>query len=100
MVTESDFRKQVYIQRNYHPKKCTLASVCRQKKIDYQGKLKLPIQRNYHMVFIIYQYNYKNTIHHAHSIIYDVPSNSFRPLFVQTNAWCSSGVVDGVEPEV
>ncbi|GKB18728.1 aldehyde oxidase GLOX-like protein [Tanacetum coccineum] len=30
----------------------------------------------------------------AHSILYDVPSNSFRPLSVQTNVWCSSGAVD------
>ncbi|XP_024987327.1 aldehyde oxidase GLOX-like [Cynara cardunculus var. scolymus] len=30
----------------------------------------------------------------AHSILYDVPSNTFRPLYVQTNVWCSSGTVD------
>ncbi|KAI3818176.1 hypothetical protein L1987_11979 [Smallanthus sonchifolius] len=30
----------------------------------------------------------------AHSILYDVPSNTFRPLYVQTNVWCSSGAVD------
>ncbi|KAF7817621.1 aldehyde oxidase GLOX-like [Senna tora] len=29
----------------------------------------------------------------AHSIEYDVASNTFRPLFVQTNVWCSSGSV-------
>ncbi|KAI9113252.1 hypothetical protein K1719_015777 [Acacia pycnantha] len=29
----------------------------------------------------------------AHSIEYDVPSNTFRPLFVQTDVWCSSGSV-------
>ncbi|XP_004500954.1 aldehyde oxidase GLOX [Cicer arietinum] len=29
----------------------------------------------------------------AHSLEYDVVSNSFRPLFVQTNVWCSSGSV-------
>ena len=29
----------------------------------------------------------------AHSIEYDVASNSFRALFVQTNVWCSSGAV-------
>ncbi|KAI4321634.1 hypothetical protein MLD38_034995 [Melastoma candidum] len=27
----------------------------------------------------------------AHSIEYDVASNTFRPLFVQTDVWCSSG---------
>ncbi|CAN0906440.1 Aldehyde oxidase GLOX1 [Linum grandiflorum] len=27
----------------------------------------------------------------AHSVEYDVPSNSFRPLTVQTDVWCSSG---------
>ncbi|PKI77407.1 hypothetical protein CRG98_002180 [Punica granatum] len=27
----------------------------------------------------------------AHSVEYDVPSNSFRPLVVQTDVWCSSG---------
>ncbi|XP_023761306.1 aldehyde oxidase GLOX [Lactuca sativa] len=30
----------------------------------------------------------------AHSILYDVPSNTFRPLTVQTDIWCSSGSVD------
>ncbi|XP_076945753.1 aldehyde oxidase GLOX-like [Bidens hawaiensis] len=30
----------------------------------------------------------------AHSILYDVPSNTFRPLYVQTNVWCSSGTVN------
>ncbi|XP_071705570.1 aldehyde oxidase GLOX-like [Rutidosis leptorrhynchoides] len=30
----------------------------------------------------------------AHSILYDIPSNTFRPLYVQTNVWCSSGTVD------
>ncbi|KAK9074677.1 hypothetical protein SSX86_007275 [Deinandra increscens subsp. villosa] len=30
----------------------------------------------------------------AHSILYDVPSNTFRPLYVQTNVWCSSGAVN------
>ncbi|KAI3720260.1 hypothetical protein L6452_21173 [Arctium lappa] len=30
----------------------------------------------------------------AHSILYDVVSNTFRPLYVQTNVWCSSGTVD------
>ncbi|KAK7351740.1 hypothetical protein VNO77_11403 [Canavalia gladiata] len=29
----------------------------------------------------------------AHSLEYDVASNTFRPLFVQTNVWCSSGSV-------
>ncbi|XP_054796836.1 aldehyde oxidase GLOX1 [Prosopis cineraria] len=29
----------------------------------------------------------------AHSIEYDVSSNTFRPLFVQTDVWCSSGSV-------
>ncbi|XP_059655918.1 aldehyde oxidase GLOX-like [Cornus florida] len=29
----------------------------------------------------------------AHSIVYDVASNTFRPLAVQTNVWCSSGAV-------
>ncbi|XP_028765418.1 aldehyde oxidase GLOX1 [Neltuma alba] len=29
----------------------------------------------------------------AHSIEYDVASNTFRPLFVQTDVWCSSGSV-------
>ncbi|KAF8390267.1 hypothetical protein HHK36_024792 [Tetracentron sinense] len=27
----------------------------------------------------------------AHSLIYDIVSNSFRPLMVQTDTWCSSG---------
>ncbi|XP_057777101.1 aldehyde oxidase GLOX [Salvia miltiorrhiza] len=30
----------------------------------------------------------------AHSILYDVASNTFRPLMVQTNVWCSSGALD------
>ncbi|KAK1425802.1 hypothetical protein QVD17_21163 [Tagetes erecta] len=30
----------------------------------------------------------------AHSVLYDIPSNSFRPLSVQTNVWCSSGSVN------
>ncbi|KAL8230054.1 hypothetical protein R6Q57_014954 [Mikania cordata] len=30
----------------------------------------------------------------AHSILYDIPSNTFRPLYVQTNVWCSSGAVN------
>ncbi|KAF7829601.1 aldehyde oxidase GLOX-like [Senna tora] len=29
----------------------------------------------------------------AHSLEYDVASNTFRPLFVQTDVWCSSGAV-------
>ncbi|XP_010061025.2 aldehyde oxidase GLOX-like [Eucalyptus grandis] len=29
----------------------------------------------------------------AHSVEYDVASNSFRPLMVQTDVWCSSGAV-------
>lgn len=29
----------------------------------------------------------------AHSLEYDVVSNTFRPLFIQTNIWCSSGSV-------
>ncbi|KAI4316895.1 hypothetical protein L6164_024826 [Bauhinia variegata] len=29
----------------------------------------------------------------AHSVEYDVASNTFRALFVQTNVWCSSGAV-------
>ncbi|MED6122815.1 hypothetical protein PIB30_043495 [Stylosanthes scabra] len=29
----------------------------------------------------------------AHSVEYDVVSNTFRPLFVQTDVWCSSGYV-------
>ncbi|KAI9118434.1 hypothetical protein K1719_010766 [Acacia pycnantha] len=29
----------------------------------------------------------------AHALEYDVVSNSFRPLFVHTNVWCSSGSV-------
>ncbi|KAL3840620.1 hypothetical protein ACJIZ3_025211 [Penstemon smallii] len=29
----------------------------------------------------------------AHSILYDVPSNTYRPLMVQSNVWCSSGAV-------
>ncbi|GAU14642.1 hypothetical protein TSUD_97060 [Trifolium subterraneum] len=30
---------------------------------------------------------------HAHSVEYDVISNTFRPLFIQTNIWCSFGSV-------
>ncbi|KAI3796029.1 hypothetical protein L1987_38690 [Smallanthus sonchifolius] len=30
----------------------------------------------------------------AHSILYDVVSNTFRPLYVQTNVWCSSGATN------
>ncbi|WJX15697.1 (methyl)glyoxal oxidase [Trifolium repens] len=30
----------------------------------------------------------------AHSVEYDVKSNTFRPLFVQTDVWCSSGAVN------
>ncbi|KAG9131440.1 hypothetical protein Leryth_021111 [Lithospermum erythrorhizon] len=29
----------------------------------------------------------------AHSIIYDINANSFRPLMVQTDVWCSSAAV-------
>ncbi|KAF7817852.1 aldehyde oxidase GLOX [Senna tora] len=29
----------------------------------------------------------------AHSILYDIPSNTFRPLMVETDTWCSSGSV-------
>ncbi|KAK7283397.1 hypothetical protein RIF29_12882 [Crotalaria pallida] len=29
----------------------------------------------------------------AHSVEYDVAANKFRPLFVETNVWCSSGSV-------
>lgn len=29
----------------------------------------------------------------AHSILYDVASNTYRPLMVQTDVWCSSGAV-------
>ena len=29
----------------------------------------------------------------AHSVLYDVASNTFRPLMVQTDLWCSSGAV-------
>ncbi|XP_043703670.1 aldehyde oxidase GLOX [Telopea speciosissima] len=29
----------------------------------------------------------------AHSILYDISSNTFRPLMVQTDTWCSSGSV-------
>ncbi|XP_010242442.1 PREDICTED: aldehyde oxidase GLOX [Nelumbo nucifera] len=29
----------------------------------------------------------------AHSLIYDIPTNTFRPLMVQTDTWCSSGSV-------
>ncbi|CAN0924144.1 Aldehyde oxidase GLOX [Linum grandiflorum] len=30
----------------------------------------------------------------AHSVLYDVASNSIRPLLLQTNTWCSSGSLD------
>nr|XP_016434243.1 PREDICTED: WSC domain-containing protein ARB_07867-like [Nicotiana tabacum] len=30
----------------------------------------------------------------AHSLLYDVSSNTFRPLMVQTDVWCSSGAVN------
>lgn len=30
----------------------------------------------------------------AHSVLYDIASNTLRPLMVQTNTWCSSGFVD------
>ncbi|KAJ1398029.1 Immunoglobulin-like fold [Sesbania bispinosa] len=30
----------------------------------------------------------------AHSVEYDVASNTFRALFIQTNVWCSSGSVE------
>ncbi|KAM7269584.1 hypothetical protein ACFE04_025081 [Oxalis oulophora] len=30
----------------------------------------------------------------AHSAIYDIVTNTFRPLTIQTDAWCSSGAVD------
>lgn len=30
----------------------------------------------------------------AHSLLYDVASNTYRPLMVQTNVWCSSGSVN------
>ncbi|KAL3501326.1 hypothetical protein ACH5RR_035775 [Cinchona calisaya] len=30
----------------------------------------------------------------AHSLIYDIASNTFRPLMVQTDVWCSSAAVD------
>ncbi|KAF2299571.1 hypothetical protein GH714_038223 [Hevea brasiliensis] len=30
----------------------------------------------------------------AHSVLYDIASNSFRPLTILTNTWCSSGAVD------
>ncbi|CAI9092733.1 OLC1v1028058C1 [Oldenlandia corymbosa var. corymbosa] len=29
----------------------------------------------------------------AHSILYDLPTNTFRPLMVQTDVWCSSAAV-------
>ncbi|KAL6969536.1 (methyl)glyoxal oxidase [Sarracenia purpurea var. burkii] len=29
----------------------------------------------------------------AHSLLYDVATNTYRPLLVQTNVWCSSGAV-------
>ncbi|XP_004243010.4 aldehyde oxidase GLOX [Solanum lycopersicum] len=29
----------------------------------------------------------------AHSVLYDIVSNTFRPLMVQTDTWCSSGAV-------
>ncbi|KAI3452806.1 hypothetical protein Pfo_009469 [Paulownia fortunei] len=30
----------------------------------------------------------------AHSLLYDVASNTYRPLMVQTDVWCSSGAVN------
>nr|XP_043623165.1 aldehyde oxidase GLOX [Erigeron canadensis] len=30
----------------------------------------------------------------SHSVLFDVASNTFRPLYVQTDVWCSSGAVD------
>ncbi|KAJ6323768.1 hypothetical protein OIU76_011123 [Salix suchowensis] len=30
----------------------------------------------------------------AHSVLYDIASNTFRPLMVQTDTWCSSGSLD------
>ncbi|KAG6396542.1 hypothetical protein SASPL_142693 [Salvia splendens] len=30
----------------------------------------------------------------AHSLLYDVATNTFRPLIVQTDVWCSSGAVN------
>ncbi|MED6118362.1 hypothetical protein PIB30_002069 [Stylosanthes scabra] len=30
----------------------------------------------------------------AHSVEYDIATNTLRPLFIQTNTWCSSGSVD------
>ncbi|XP_027362783.1 aldehyde oxidase GLOX [Abrus precatorius] len=29
----------------------------------------------------------------AHSVLYDIPTNTLRPLTLQTDAWCSSGAV-------
>ncbi|KAK7386126.1 hypothetical protein VNO78_26109 [Psophocarpus tetragonolobus] len=29
----------------------------------------------------------------AHSVLYDIPTNAFRPLMIQTDTWCSSGSV-------
>ncbi|CAI9775316.1 unnamed protein product [Fraxinus pennsylvanica] len=30
----------------------------------------------------------------AHSVLYDITTNTYRPLTVQTNVWCSSGAVN------
>ncbi|RAL37654.1 hypothetical protein DM860_000348 [Cuscuta australis] len=30
----------------------------------------------------------------AHSLLYDISTNTFRPLMVRTNVWCSSGSLD------
>ncbi|KAL2559281.1 glyoxal oxidase-related protein [Forsythia ovata] len=30
----------------------------------------------------------------AHSVLYDISTNTYRPLMVQTDVWCSSGAVD------
>lgn len=30
----------------------------------------------------------------AHSLLYDISSNTYRPLLLQTDVWCSSGAVD------
>jgi hypothetical protein len=30
----------------------------------------------------------------AHAVLYDIASNTFRPLMVQTDTWCSSGSLD------
>ncbi|KAL7110229.1 hypothetical protein ACP275_05G011500 [Erythranthe tilingii] len=32
----------------------------------------------------------------AHSLLYDVDSNTYRPLMVQTDVWCSSGAVNSL----